>query len=58
MTAAAGVAGFRFLTLSPPWKLGVVLGALALLSLYAAWVAARARRAGITAWSGGAPVRR
>lgn len=58
MTAAAGVAGFRFLALSPPSKLGVVLGALALLSLYAAWVAARARRAGITAWSGGAPARR
>jgi UDP-GlcNAc:undecaprenyl-phosphate GlcNAc-1-phosphate transferase len=58
MTAAAGVAGFRFLSLSPPSKLGVVLGALGLLSLYAVWVAARARRAGITAWSGGAPARR
>lgn len=58
MTAAAGMAGFRFLGLSPPSKLGVVLGALAALSLYAAWVAARARRAGITAWSGGAPTRR
>jgi UDP-GlcNAc:undecaprenyl-phosphate GlcNAc-1-phosphate transferase len=58
MTAAAGLAGFRFIGLSPPAKLGVVLGAIALLGLYAAWVARRARRAGITAWSGDAPDRR
>ena len=58
ITAVAGMAGFRFLSLSPPSKLGVVLGAIALLGLYAAWVAARARRAGVTPWSGGARVRR
>ncbi|WP_439579440.1 glycosyltransferase family 4 protein [Elioraea sp.] len=58
VTAAAGVAGFRFLGLAPPAKLAVVLGAAALLGLYAAWVAARARQAGITVWSGGVPARR
>lgn len=58
MTAIAGVAGFRFLALSPPAKLGVAVVAAALFCLYAAWVAARARRAGITAWSGAAPARR
>ena len=58
MTAVAGVAGFRFLSLSPPAKLGVASAAAALFCLYAAWVAARARRAGITAWSGDAPARR
>lgn len=58
MTALAGVVGFRFLALSPPAKLGVAGAAAALFGLYAGWVAARARRAGITAWSGAAPARR
>lgn len=58
MTATAGVAGFRFLALSPPAKLGVAVAAAGLFCLYAAWVVARARRAGITAWSGAAPARR
>ncbi len=50
-TAAMGVAAFRFLALSPPGKLVLYLTVFATLCAYALWVAARARRAGITHWS-------
>jgi len=50
-TAAMGVAAFRFVALSPPRKLALYAVVLALLVAYAFWVAARARRAGIGAWS-------
>ncbi|MFQ3622728.1 MAG: MraY family glycosyltransferase [Acetobacteraceae bacterium] len=58
MTAALGLAGFRFLGLSPPAKAGLLAAVAATLSLYALWVAARARRAGLTTWSGASPARR
>jgi UDP-GlcNAc:undecaprenyl-phosphate GlcNAc-1-phosphate transferase len=50
-TAAMGLAAFRFLTLTPPAKLALYATVLATLGAYALWVAARARRAGITHWS-------
>ena len=50
-TAAMGLAAFRFIALTPPAKLALFLGVLGALSLYAAWVAVRARRAGIGGWS-------
>jgi len=52
MTAVLGLVAFRFVSLSPPAKLAVVLGVLGALALYAAWVGYRARRAGLTSWSG------
>jgi len=50
-TAAMGLAAFRFIALTPPAKLVLFLAVLAALLAYAAWVTARARRAGIVAWS-------
>jgi hypothetical protein len=50
-TAAMGLAGFRFLALAPPGKLALYAAVFATLGAYALWVAARARRAGITHWS-------
>jgi hypothetical protein len=50
-TAAMGLAAFRFLALSPPGKLVLYLLVGGVLALYALWVAARARRAGLTHWS-------
>lgn len=52
MTAALGLVAFRFVSLSPPAKLAVIAGVAGALALYAAWVARRARRVGLTNWSG------
>jgi hypothetical protein len=46
-----GLVSFRFLVLPPPAKLLLYGVVLALLAAYAAWVAARARQAGIIHWS-------
>lgn len=50
-TAAMGIVAFQFLRLTPPQKLILYLFVFAALIGYALWVAARARRAGITNWS-------
>ncbi|WP_239451555.1 glycosyltransferase family 4 protein [Elioraea rosea] len=50
-TAAMGLVAFQFLRLTPPQKLILYLLVLAALTVYALWVSARARRAGIVNWS-------